>query len=144
MVMSDLPNGRALARAFLVDQNDMYAVNQRVCRITMQKGDPRYFAYQLNRHSTLLSEDDGFNQTHLSNASFTKLKLLVPPGEEQTKISDYLDEKVGAFDALTVAATSAITLLQERRAALISAAVTGKIDVRDFASDDQSSAIEAA
>ena len=41
------------------------------------------------------------------------------------------------FDALTTTAESAITLLQERRAALISAAVTGKIDVRGFAAEPE-------
>ena len=34
MVMSDLPNGRALAKAYLVVANDVYAVNQRVCALT--------------------------------------------------------------------------------------------------------------
>ncbi len=136
MVMSDLPNGRALARAFLVDRPNVYAVNQRVCRITTSRdGDARYFAYQLNRHTSLLSEDDGFNQTHLSNASFTKLMLVVPPADEQKRIADYLDAKTSSFDTLTATAESAIALLQERRAALISAAVTGKIDVRDLATN---------
>ena len=134
MVMSDLPNGRALARAFLVDRPNVYAVNQRVCRITTSRdGDARYFAYQLNRHTSLLSEDDGFNQTHLSNASFTKLMLVVPLADEQKRIADYLDAKTSPFDTLTATAEAAIALLQERRAALISAAVTGKIDVRDLA-----------
>lgn len=130
MVMSDLPNGRALARAFLCDRDETYAVNQRVCRITVRNGDPRFFTYQLDRHTTLLSEDDGVNQTHLSNSSFTKLNLLVPTPIEQSRIADYLDKAVTDFDALAAAATSVISLLQERRAALISAAVTGKIDLR--------------
>ena len=134
MVMSDLPDARALARSFLVDEDDVYAVNQRVCKISVLAGDPRFFSYQLNRHPDLLAENDGFNQTHLSNGSFTKLKLLVPPLDEQVKIADYLEGTLRRFDSLTAVATSAITLLQERRAALISAAVTGKIDVRDISS----------
>jgi type I restriction enzyme S subunit len=44
-----------------------------------------------------------------------------------------IDGLVGDFDSLETEAQSAITLLQERRAALISAAVTGKIDVRALA-----------
>lgn len=134
MVMSDLPNGRALARVFLVKDAELLAVNQRVCKITVRRGDFRYFAYQLDRNNSLLAEDDGVNQTHLSNSSFTKLSLVVPPDLEQKEIADYLDKTTAQFDTLTATAESAIALLVERRAALISAAVTGKIDVRDFVS----------
>jgi restriction endonuclease S subunit len=42
MVMSDLPNGRALAKTFLADQDDLYAVNQRVCALTPYHDCPRY------------------------------------------------------------------------------------------------------
>lgn len=60
-------------------------------------------------------------------------EILVPlaPVEEQRQIADHLDTATAQFDALTTEATRAINLLQERRAALISAAVTGKIDLRD-------------
>ena len=46
----------------------------------------------------------------------------------------FLSRETGEFDALTAEAQRAIDLLQERRTALISAAVTGQIDVRDFGS----------
>lgn len=46
--------------------------------------------------------------------------------------TNYLDEATAALDALTSEAERGIELLQERRTALISAAVTGKIDVREF------------
>jgi type I restriction enzyme S subunit len=68
-----------------------------------------------------------------ANQWVLSLKLAVPPSDEQKKIADYLDARVGAFDSLTATANTAISLLQERRAALISAAVTGKIDVRNLA-----------
>ena len=35
MVMSDLPNGKALAKCFLVDQDNLYTLNQRICRLTL-------------------------------------------------------------------------------------------------------------
>lgn len=54
----------------------------------------------------------------------------IPPMGEQAQIIAYLDQISASFDALSSEAQSAITLLAERRAALISAAVTGKIDVR--------------
>lgn len=50
--------------------------------------------------------------------------------EEQARIADFLDREVPKLDALITEAQRAIDLLQERRTALISAAVTGQIDVR--------------
>jgi len=45
MVMSDLPNGRALARAYYVIENGRLAVNQRVCRITAEQANSRFLFY---------------------------------------------------------------------------------------------------
>ena len=53
-----------------------------------------------------------------------------PPNSEQDEIATFLENGLKNFDTLTAEAQSAIALLQERRRALISAAVTGKIDVR--------------
>ena len=60
-----------------------------------------------------------------------ELRLPIPPYKDQIEISNYLDIKSARFNTLTDKATQAITLLKERRTALISAAVTGKIDVRE-------------
>ena len=56
-----------------------------------------------------------------------------PPLPEQQAIAAYLDEQTARFDALMAEARRGIELLKERRTALISAAVTGKIDVREAA-----------
>ena len=53
-----------------------------------------------------------------------------PPAREQVEIAAFLEVEVSKFDTLTAEAQRAIDLLQERRTALISAAVTGQIDVR--------------
>jgi len=60
--------------------------------------------------------------------------LSVPPRHEQEKITAYLDTELAKFDTLTTEAQLAIDLLQERRTTLISAAVTGHIDVRESVS----------
>ena len=54
----------------------------------------------------------------------------LPSLSEQQKICDYIDSRAAAFDSLMQDAVVATEILQERRSALISAAVTGKIDVR--------------
>jgi type I restriction enzyme S subunit len=56
--------------------------------------------------------------------------VLVPPESEQDAIVANLSERCGKVDILLNKTETALTLLQERRTALISAAVTGKIDVR--------------
>lgn len=62
-----------------------------------------------------------------------KLKFTLPLHEEQNKIVEYIDDKTSKIDNLIIKATKAIDLLKEKRTALISSAVTGKIDVRDIA-----------
>ena len=70
-----------------------------------------------------------FGPTHLS-----RLFVAFPPSDEQQTITAFLDRETAKLDTLTAEAKNAITLLQERRTALISAAVTGKIDVRGLVS----------
>lgn len=60
------------------------------------------------------------------------LTIPMPSHEEQKLIADYLSKETEFFDALLSEAKSTIGLLHERRSALISAAVTGKIDVRGW------------
>jgi len=57
----------------------------------------------------------------------------LPPVHEQRDICKHITTQTEGFDQLVLEAERAIELLQERRTALISAAVTGKIDVREFA-----------
>jgi type I restriction enzyme S subunit len=64
---------------------------------------------------------------------FTNFPVCIPPREEQAPLVDYLDRQEQSFNELTCTAEESISLLQERRSALISAAVTGQIDVRGYA-----------
>jgi type I restriction enzyme, S subunit len=56
--------------------------------------------------------------------------VAVPPVDEQRIISKVIEDSVGRCDALIAEANRAVDLLVERRAALIAAAVTGKVDAR--------------
>ena len=132
MVMSDLPNGRALARAYHVAHGESIAVNQRVCRIRITSGSSRFYYYFLNRNPGLLWFNDGANQTHIPNSGFTKLAALEPPLDEQAEIAARLDVLDIKTSLLITNAEGMSLLLQERRSSLISAAVTGQIDVRQL------------
>ncbi|MFZ5521517.1 MAG: restriction endonuclease subunit S [Pseudomonadota bacterium] len=64
------------------------------------------------------------------------LLIAFPPTDEQQEISNYLIARAGQFDKLVEEAVLSIKLLRERRSALISAAVTGQIDVRAWAESE--------
>lgn len=59
-------------------------------------------------------------------------RFALPPLKEQLDICAYLEVQKKKFGVLEEFAKNQVELLQERRTALISAAVTGKIDVRDW------------
>jgi type I restriction enzyme S subunit len=90
---------------------------------------------------------DGGNETSQMNLSagfIAKIKLPVPPVEEQMEIVHHLDAATASLDALSAKASRGIVLLKERRNALISAAVTGKVDVRQAVQQEQATIQEAA
>ncbi len=93
--------------------------------------------YILNNDIARLQFDLLSNSTtglaNLNGTMIGQMMLAIPPGEEQTAIATFLDRETAKLDTLMTEARSAITLLQERRTALISAAVTGQIDVRGLA-----------
>jgi type I restriction enzyme S subunit len=60
----------------------------------------------------------------------SNMALVMPPIKEQQAIATFLYTETAKLDTLTAEANRAIDLLKERRSALSSAAVTGKIDVR--------------
>lgn len=128
MVMSDLPNGRALGKAYYVDDERSYAVNQRICRIRATRACSRFLFYLLDRHPSLLFKDDGFNQTHLSGGDFTKLKIDLPSKPVQAQIAAFLDYETARIDALVEEQKRLIVLLKEKRQAVISHAVTKGLD----------------
>jgi type I restriction enzyme S subunit len=133
VVMSDLPNGRALARSYFVADDRSYAVNQRVCALRPTTAHPRFLHYLIDRNPELLRHDDGVNQTHLSNSDFLKPRFPFPPRDEQEAIAAFLDTETGLCSDLIMDAGRLVAALQERRATLITVTVTGQIDVRGLA-----------
>ena len=76
------------------------------------------------------------NQASLNVSDMLEFKYPCPPLSEQIEIVDYIQNCISKFDDLETCSEEAIKYLQERRTALISAAVTGKIDVRDWVAPD--------
>ena len=116
MVLSDLPNGRALAKCFLVDEDEKYAVNQRVCRLTPTDVRSNFFYYALNRHWWLLALDDGLTQTHLSKGNVLDCPLAIPSRKsEQRRVTDCL----ASLDAMIAAQAQKLDALRTHKRGLM-------------------------
>lgn len=97
--------------------------------------DSEYFLYLLKGLKDYLLdyvETSGHGTKCLRSDDFMNMPLFLPNVEEQKNIVQYIKNKSEVFDSLINKAESAIQLMQERRTALISSAVTGKIDVRNW------------
>jgi type I restriction enzyme S subunit len=70
------------------------------------------------------------NQANLNPTRYGQIRVFLPPTQEQQVIVDFLDEQSAKINDMVRSVQVAIGQLEEYRAALISAAVTGKIDVR--------------
>ncbi len=73
------------------------------------------------------------DQWRLEPEKFLDLPIFLPSSDEQGKIADAIDRETARIDGLIMETERSIALLKEKRAALITAAVTGKIDVRSAA-----------
>ena len=101
MVMSDVPNGRALAKCFLVNEDNKYTLNQRICALRIKdKVDPIYLFYTLNRNSYYIRFDNGVGQTNLRKDEVLSCQLSMPSFLEQKRIVDILSTWDQAIEKL--------------------------------------------
>lgn len=99
MVMSDLPNGKALAKCLIIDENDKYTLNQRIgCfkNNAVEKVITKYLYYVLNRNKQLLKYDNSVDQTNLRKNDILNIIIPIPPLSVQENIVKILDR----FDKL--------------------------------------------
>lgn len=91
MVMSDIPNGKALAKCILIDENDKYSLNQRICGLSEKDVINEFLIYILNRNRYYLRFDSGVGQTNLKKGEVLNCPLFIPSSkEEQQQIASYL------------------------------------------------------
>ncbi|HRN86691.1 MAG TPA: restriction endonuclease subunit S [Candidatus Dojkabacteria bacterium] len=83
-VMSDVPGGRALARTYLVERDDKYSLNQRICGFKAKSCIlPAFLNVILNRNDYFLSFDDGKKQTNLRKDQIIQFEFSLPSISEQ-------------------------------------------------------------
>ncbi|MBB3059720.1 N-6 DNA methylase [Microbulbifer rhizosphaerae] len=112
-----------------IHQNHVFAVRVFGCEpewvaLFTQSSYAKFYFYSVSKQST--------NLASIASSSIKEAPILLPPKHERAEIMAYLKQVQERLDALLEKSASQISLLQERRSALMSAAVTGKIDVRDW------------
>jgi Restriction endonuclease S subunits len=91
MVLSDVPNGKAIAKCFYVDNDHLYTVNQRICKLTTKNYLAQFLYNIINRNNYFLKFDDGIKQTNLKKDDVLACPLIIPKDiKEQKKIADFL------------------------------------------------------
>lgn len=92
MVMSDVPNGRALAKCQLIKDNNKYTLNQRICSFDNYNYNPVFLLFLLSRHPYFLSFNDGNGQTNLRKNDILDCELIDPPIELQEQFADFVSQ----------------------------------------------------
>lgn len=116
MVLSDVPNGRAIAKCFFVDESGKYTVNQRICRLRSKKVNNKFLFYLINRNPYFLSFDDGVQQTNLRKNDVLECPLMIPSSPiEQQKIADLFS----SIDDLIIATEQRAKSLEKHKKGLM-------------------------
>lgn len=127
-----------IGNAAMIEEDDRFHINQNIAKIRFDENVSSRFAIYWLTSSFIRVLIDKNNTSGMQPVvligDIRKLPIPRFDNQEQEAIADYLDSAVDRFNVLISNAVKAIELMQERRTALISAAVTGKIDVRHHAS----------
>ncbi len=111
-------------------------LSDKIFRLKLQQSaDAHFFVAALNSRPLRIQIENALSggngmANNLPQSSLLCFAMALPPLTEQSAISEFLDQEIARIEMLVSESQSAITLLQERRIAMISAAVTGQIDVR--------------
>jgi type I restriction enzyme S subunit len=122
-----------------VPRDDLFCLGQRMMQFrALETSHSRYLMWQLNAVSTYRQgqmDTVGATSPHVNVGTIRNYVLAEPPFAEQSLIACFVDAETRRLDTLELEAGLGIELLKERRSALITAAVTGQIDVRGLANE---------
>ena len=128
--------GGEVGRAGIVESPPKQCIIQNALHRVRAKNssDLRYLLYVLHAVNSSTWFDVLCNKAtiaHFTREKFSDLIIPIPPLSEQRTIAAFLDRETGRIDTLTINIRESLSKLHEYRTALISAAVTGKIDLRE-------------
>lgn len=118
----------------LYDRDEPAVCSNFVARVQLhEEMDPRFWTYVHGSMYRLRITEKSLKQStgiqNLDQSAYFNEYVAVPPYREQCAIADHIERRAAKIDAATATASRSVELARERRAALISAAVTGKISV---------------
>ncbi|GGZ55772.1 restriction endonuclease subunit S [Mesonia mobilis] len=129
MVMSDVPNGKALSKCYLVDENGLYTLNQRICLIRAKDMMNNYFLYlSINRNRYFLAFDNGVGQTNLKKSEVLDCLVKLPSMKEQNEITEILNN----VDTKLQTQKDKKQAYQQLKKGLMQQLLTGKIRVNNL------------
>jgi type I restriction enzyme, S subunit len=100
IVMSDIPNGKALAKCFQIDSDNKYTLNQRIGGITANDTvDGKYLYLKLDRNKYYLAFDSGTGQTNIRRQEILDCPIPLPPLSEQRAIAAALSDMDALIEA---------------------------------------------
>lgn len=127
--------GATIGKVGKYEYDDPALLNQRVCSFYSKGNNCQNFLWYLLKADFYLEYINltafGGAQPNISDTELLDCIVTVPPLPEQSAIATYLDRETSKIDRLVEKVEAAVGRLQEYRTALITAAVTGKIDVRE-------------
>ena len=122
--------------AAVVPHDNLFCLGQRMMQfIPSCEINSLFLMWQLNSQAVYKQgavDTVGATSPHVNVCTIKNYSLTLPPLSEQHAIIEFLETETAKIDSLITEAKKAVELLKERRSAVISAAVTGKIDVRDI------------
>ena len=128
MVMSDVPNGKALAKCQIIDTDNLYTLNQRICVFRDAKLNVRFLYYLINRNPFLLAFNNGENQTNLRKNDIVTMPIRFPQKNvEILGIVDRLDALKEKCKLLQANYEKTLSLCDDLKQALLRKAFNGEI-----------------
>ncbi|WP_220125651.1 MULTISPECIES: restriction endonuclease subunit S [Vibrio] len=129
-------NPNLVGQSALFDSNGQYLFASYLIKLTPKRGvDTSFLVEAMNslsvRQALTFQSRTSVGNYNLSIPSLANTSIAIPPIDEQKTITNYLSAATINIDLLIQETDKSIALLKEHRTSLISAAVTGKIDVRE-------------
>ncbi len=132
MVMSDIPNGKALAKCFFIRTNNRYTLNQRICSFKSKSADSEYLFYKLNRNKYFLDFDSGVGQTNLRRSDILNCPVVIPKEKsEQSAIATTLSD----IDSLIASLEKLIEKKKLIKQGVMQELLTGKRRLKGFSGE---------
>jgi type I restriction enzyme S subunit len=116
MVLSDVPNGKAIAKCYYVETDNLYTVNQRICKIKPTGINGNFLYNVLDRNPFFLAFDDGVKQTNLRKEDVLNCPICFPSLPKEQKI---IGDSISSVTEMIVAQGAKLEALKTHKKGLM-------------------------